>query len=66
MGKYAGMTTLERLAAAGLLADFEKAIALGARKAAMDMLIGVELTEAQAKVVLEGAEQLRQRLGFKG
>lgn len=64
MGKYAGMTTLERLQAAGLLADFEKAVAVGARKAALDMLLAVELSEAQAAAVYEGAQQIRRNYGL--
>jgi hypothetical protein len=57
------MTTLDRLAAAGLLADFELAVKRGARKAAIDMLVSVEIAPAQAVAIYEGAEQLKKRLG---
>ncbi|MCX5796418.1 MAG: hypothetical protein NTY77_13075 [Elusimicrobia bacterium] len=63
MGNFKGMTTLDRLVAAGLLRDFELAVKRGARKAAVDILMRVELTEAQALVVYHGAEQLRQNFG---
>ena len=66
MSKYAGMTTLDRLQAAGLLQDFERAIARGARKAAIDMLVGVDLTPLQAAAVVDGAEEIRRRMGLKG
>jgi len=63
MGRYAGMTTLDRLAAAGLLKDFEHAVRAGARKSAIDMLMSVELTLDQALVVYEGAAQIKRNLG---
>ena len=63
MGKYKGMTTLDRLAMAGLLQDFEKAVKAGARKAAVEMLMHVELTEEQAIAVYEGAAQIKRNLG---
>lgn len=63
MGNFKGMTTLDRLVAAGLLQDFELAVKRGARKAAVDILMRVELTEAQALVVYHGAEKLRQNFG---
>jgi hypothetical protein len=63
MADYKGMTTLDRLAAAGLLRDFELAVKRGARKAAIDILMRVELTEAQALVVYYGAEKLKRDFG---
>lgn len=61
--KFTGMTTLERLAAAGLLKDFEIAVKQDARKAAIAMLMSVELTEEQAFAVYEGAARLRRNYG---
>ena len=63
MGTFKGMTTLDRLVATGLLPDFDLAVKRGARKAAVDILMRVELTEAQALLVYCGAEKLRQNLG---
>jgi hypothetical protein len=63
VSKYKGMTTLDRLALAGLLHDFEAAVKAGARLKAVDLLMRVELTEAQAVAVYEGAAQLKRNLG---
>ncbi len=63
MGKYTGMTTLDRLVAAGKLHDFEHAVKAGARKSAIEILQSVELTEEQAVVVYEGAARLKRNLG---
>jgi hypothetical protein len=63
MANYQGMTTLDRLLAAGLLQDFERAVKCGARKAAVDILMRVELTEQQALVIYQGAEKLRRDIG---
>lgn len=64
MSRYQGMTTLDRLAAAGLLSQFEEAVKRGARKAAIDMLVSVELSPAQAAVTYEGALKIRRDLGL--
>ena len=63
MSRFRGMTTLDRLAAAGLLADFEEAVKRAARKAAVDMLVSVEIPPNKAFEIYEGAVQIKKRLG---
>lgn len=64
MGQYAGMTTLERLASAGLLEAFDKAILGGDRTEACRILTLVEIAESEATAIVSTVLSSPRKYGY--
>ena len=62
---YAGMTVNERLFAAGLVDEFDKAVHVGDIKEACQILMQVELTAKQARETIETILKQPEKYGFQ-